>query len=103
MPIKVSKYPELERKNALKQFKDEPELKKYVPDFWFEPKAWVDRRYLFTILNTFKRDFMKQLVNNSHLLWQAKVSVNGLAKNIVICEEVAALHDEFVMTPSKLI
>ena len=39
MPIKVSKYPELERRNALKQFKDEPELQKYVPDSWFEPKA----------------------------------------------------------------
>ena len=81
----MSRYPELDINFALEQVKEDDDLKTYIPDSWLLPKAGVDRRYLWNILNTFKKEFVKELVNHSHKLRHANVSVNEVAKNIAVC------------------
>ena len=59
--VNVPKYDELSVRNIFPRFKEDPEVMVYFQDTY--PKdRWPDREYFFTILNSVRRDYVRDLI-----------------------------------------
>ena len=58
--IRVPVCPELTVERILQRVKDHKEIMRYLPDLLDKGKKYVERDFLFTIVNTLDRKFFKE-------------------------------------------
>jgi len=90
---RVMRVAELSGKQALTFCEQAPDLKAFVPAEWFKTKR-VSRQYLWTVIATYRPDFVKQVQHHAITQRQQLLGEGHEAVQMKVCDDFGKLIQE---------